>query len=47
MYLLPSQNLLQDESIVQLYLRQANLFLGIDNLGYAFNTPDFANTESK
>ena len=45
--LLPSQNLLQDESIVQLYIRKSNLFLGINNLGNVFNTCHFANPESK
>ena len=45
--ILPLQNLLQDESIVQLYISEVNMFLGINKFGQVVNTSDFASAESK
>ena len=41
------QNLLQDECIVQLYLKPINAFLGINKLGKIISTANFSNSESE
>lgn len=45
--IIPTQNLLQDESIIQLYISEVNMFLGINMFGQVINTSDFTSTESK
>ena len=45
--IVPSQNLLQEESIIQLYISEVNMFLGINMFGQVINTSDFTSTESK
>ena len=45
--IIPLQNLLQDESIVQLYISAVNMFLGIDKFGQIINTSDFTSADSK
>ena len=42
----PTQNFLQDECIVQLYLRPINAFLGITS-GEVISTYDFSNSDSE
>jgi len=41
------QNLLQDECIVQLYLKPINAFLGINKPGQLISTPYSTNAESE
>ena len=43
----PMQNLLQDECIVQLYLKPINAFLGINKPGQLITTPYSTNAESE
>lgn len=43
----PMQNLLQDECIVQLYLKPINAFLGINKPGQIISTAYFSNSESE
>ena len=42
-----TQNLLQDESIVQLYLRPINAFLGINKRGDVISTANFSDCDSE